>query len=105
MSAKVDKWLSSPSPKADKKSLVSDNRVGLKRANPFQDTEVSERIADEKTSLASRQSPFRTPPSLPYCPDKVISSNWFHSNAFLYFFFLFPLWFWTKTSPLQMESD
>ncbi|KAK6234466.1 hypothetical protein QUC31_006872 [Theobroma cacao] len=71
MSAKVDKWLSSPSPKADKKSLVSDNRVGLKRANPFQDTEVSERIADEKTSLASRQSPFRTPPSLPYCPDKL----------------------------------
>ncbi|OMO90149.1 hypothetical protein COLO4_19317 [Corchorus olitorius] len=69
--AKVDKWLSSPSPKADKTSLVSANRVGLKRVNPFQDAEVCERMADENACLASRQSPFCTPPSLPFCPNKL----------------------------------
>ncbi|XWS56828.1 hypothetical protein CRYUN_Cryun09bG0119000 [Craigia yunnanensis] len=69
--AKVDMWLSSPSPKADKKPLLPANRVGLKRMNPFQDKEVSESVADENTCLASRQTPFCTPPSLPYCPDKL----------------------------------
>lgn len=74
MAAKVDKWLSSPSPKgkADKKPLLLANRIGLKRLNPFQDKEVGDSIADENTCLSSRQTPFCTPPSLPYCPDKVI---------------------------------
>ncbi|TYH76445.1 hypothetical protein ES332_D04G086400v1 [Gossypium tomentosum] len=71
--AKVDKWLSSPSPKgkADKKPLLQANRIGLKRLNPFQDKEVGDSIADENTCLSSRQTPFCTPPSLPYCPDKL----------------------------------
>ncbi|KAA3464206.1 DNA2-like helicase [Gossypium australe] len=71
--AKVDKWLSSPSPKgkADKKPLLQANRIELKRLNPFQDKEVGDSIADENTCLSSRQTPFCTPPSLPYCPDKL----------------------------------
>ncbi|KAL1172799.1 hypothetical protein V6Z11_A05G373200 [Gossypium hirsutum] len=71
--AKFDKWLSSPSPKgkADKKPLLQANRFGLKRLNPFQDKEVGDSIADENTCLSSRQTPFCTPPSLPYCPDKL----------------------------------
>ncbi|XVE99925.1 hypothetical protein REPUB_Repub03eG0242300 [Reevesia pubescens] len=70
--AKVDKWLSSPSPKADKKrSLLQTNKVGLKRVNPFQDKEVSECIGDVNACLSSRQSPFCTPPSLQYCPDRL----------------------------------
>lgn len=81
--AKVEKWLSSPSPKADKKSLVPANKVGLKRANPFQDKEVSESFADENTCLSSRQTPFCTPPSLPYCPDKVIGNCFFSPNSSL----------------------
>ncbi|XVF41374.1 hypothetical protein PTKIN_Ptkin01aG0275400 [Pterospermum kingtungense] len=73
--AKVEKWLSSPSPKADKKPLVPANKVGLKRVNPFQDKEVRESIGDENTCLASRQTPFCTPPSLPYCPDKLANGD------------------------------
>ncbi|KAL4378954.1 hypothetical protein GQ457_02G021680 [Hibiscus cannabinus] len=71
--AKVDKWLSSPSPKgkSDRKPLLPANRTGLKRLNPFQDKGVNESNTDENTCLASRQTPFCTPPSLPYCPDKL----------------------------------
>ncbi|KAK8672375.1 hypothetical protein V6N13_110747 [Hibiscus sabdariffa] len=71
--AKVDKWLSSPSPKgkSDRKPLLPANRTGLKRLNPFQDKGVNESTTDENTCLASRQTPFCTPPSLPYCPDKL----------------------------------
>ncbi|XVE90822.1 hypothetical protein DITRI_Ditri20bG0106900 [Diplodiscus trichospermus] len=69
--AKVDKWLSSPSPKADKNHFHLANRGGLKRMNPFLDKEVCENSANENTCLATRQSPFCTPPSLPYCPDKL----------------------------------
>lgn len=70
---KVEKWLSSPTQKGAEKSLVSTNRVGLKRVNPDQDT-GSCRNRSELTSIgvASKQSPFRTPPSLSYCHDKVI---------------------------------
>ncbi|KAE8695691.1 DNA replication ATP-dependent helicase/nuclease DNA2-like isoform X2 [Hibiscus syriacus] len=73
--AKVDKWLSSPSPKgkADRKPLLQANRVGLKRLNPFQDKGVDESNTDENTCLASRPTPFCTPPSLPYCPNKLTS--------------------------------
>ncbi|XP_062097786.1 DNA replication ATP-dependent helicase/nuclease JHS1 [Humulus lupulus] len=70
-SGKVEKWLSSPTPtvKALRRSLVSSN--GLKRVNPEQDADFS-RTTTNATSckVASRQSPFRTPPSLPYCHDK-----------------------------------
>ncbi|KAK8715914.1 hypothetical protein V6N13_043239, partial [Hibiscus sabdariffa] len=71
--AKVDKWLSSPSPKgkSDRKPLLPANRTGLKRLNPFQDKGVNDSNTDENTCLASRQTPFCTPPSLPYCPDKL----------------------------------
>ncbi|GMJ09463.1 jing he sheng 1, embryo defective 2411 [Hibiscus trionum] len=71
--AKVDKWLSSPSPKgkSDRKPLLPANRIGLKRSNPFHDKEVDESNTDENTCIASRQTPFCTPPSLPYCPDKL----------------------------------
>lgn len=72
---KVEKWLSSPSKKADEKSLVSTNRVGLKRVNPDRDMDLYGNENElTSTGVASRQSPFRTPPSLSYCHDKVILS-------------------------------
>lgn len=53
-------------------SLVSLNRVGVKRVKPDQDAEHNGDVADRTISeIASTQSPFRTPPSLSYCPDKV----------------------------------
>lgn len=70
---KVEMWLSSPTRKAAERSLVSLNRVGVKRVNPDQDMDLcgngSELIS---TGVASGQSPFQTPPSLSYCHDKVI---------------------------------
>ncbi|XP_059451094.1 DNA replication ATP-dependent helicase/nuclease JHS1 isoform X1 [Corylus avellana] len=69
---KVEKWLSSPSKKADEKSLVSTNRVGLKRVNPDRDMDLYGNENElTSTGVASRQSPFRTPPSLSYCHDKI----------------------------------
>lgn len=66
---KIEKWLSSPTLKASKRSLVSTNRVGLKRVNPDQDNVTAADVNDSE--VATRQSPFRTPPSLSYCHDKV----------------------------------
>lgn len=72
---KVEKWLSSPTKKAAEKSLVSTNRVGLKRVNPNRDMDLYGNESQlTSTGVASRQSPFRTPPSLSYCHDKVILS-------------------------------
>ncbi|XP_040995352.1 DNA replication ATP-dependent helicase/nuclease JHS1 [Juglans microcarpa x Juglans regia] len=68
----VEKWLSSPTKKAAEKSLVATNRVGLKRVNPDQDTgSCGNRSELTSAGAASRQSPFRTPPSLSYCHDKI----------------------------------
>lgn len=70
---KVEKWLSSPTVKASERSLVSTNRVGLKRVNPNQDKDFNGSATNVTNSTVStRQSPFRTPPSLSYCHDKVI---------------------------------
>lgn len=69
---KADKPLSSSSPTTSKKSSVAPSRVGLKRVNPYQDTVINGANLDVNASLASQQSPFRTPPSLSYCHDKVI---------------------------------
>lgn len=55
--------------KASSRSLVSTNRVGLKRVNPDQDNVIAADVTDSE--VATRQSPFRTPPSLSYCHDKV----------------------------------
>ncbi|PON87540.1 hypothetical protein TorRG33x02_167180 [Trema orientale] len=74
---KVEKWLSSPTPtvKALERSSVSSNRVGLKRVNPDHDTDFSRTATNNTNSTAaSRQSPFRTPPSLSYCHDKLANA-------------------------------
>uniref|UniRef100_A0A2N9F1V3 DNA replication ATP-dependent helicase/nuclease n=1 Tax=Fagus sylvatica TaxID=28930 RepID=A0A2N9F1V3_FAGSY len=70
---KVETWLSSPTQKAAERSLVSTNRVGLTRVNPDQDMNLCGDESELTSSgVASRQSPFRTPPSLSYCPDKAL---------------------------------
>uniref|UniRef100_A0A2K1XXT4 DNA helicase n=1 Tax=Populus trichocarpa TaxID=3694 RepID=A0A2K1XXT4_POPTR len=64
---KVDKQVPSPPWKGADRSLVPASRVGLKRINPRQDVNLT----DVNCSLAGRQSPFRTPPSLSYCHEKL----------------------------------
>lgn len=70
---KVEKWLPSQTLNTSERSLVSLNKVGVKRVNPDQDMDSNGNVSDMTISgRASRQSPFRTPPSLSYCHDKVI---------------------------------
>lgn len=70
---KDEKIISSPTKKAAEKYLVSTNRAGLKRVNLDQETGFSGNESElTSTVVATRQSPFRTPPSLSYCHDKVI---------------------------------
>lgn len=64
----VEKWIPSPTSNTSDRSLVSLNRVGVKRVKPDQDMDSNGAFS----GIDSRQSPFRTPPSLPYCHDKVI---------------------------------
>ncbi|PRQ49529.1 hypothetical protein RchiOBHm_Chr2g0122951 [Rosa chinensis] len=53
-------------------SLVSLNRVGVKRFKPDQDVEQNGNVVDRTISeMAGSQSPFRTPHSLSYCHDKL----------------------------------
>ncbi|KAM4081953.1 hypothetical protein ACJW30_11G132500 [Castanea mollissima] len=69
---KVEMWLSSPTRKAAERSLVSLNRVGVKRVNPDEDMDLCGNGSElTSTGVASGQSPFRTPPSLSYCHDKI----------------------------------
>ncbi|BFG21385.1 hypothetical protein CerSpe_076590 [Prunus speciosa] len=69
---KVEKWLPSQTLNTSERSLVSLNKVGVKRVNPDQDMDSNENVSDMTISgRASRQSPFRTPPSLSYCHDKL----------------------------------
>ncbi|RXH93242.1 hypothetical protein DVH24_013818 [Malus domestica] len=63
----VEKWIPSRTPNTSDRSLVSLNRVGVKRVKPDQDMDSNGAFS----GIDSRQSPFRTPPSLPYCHDKV----------------------------------
>ncbi|XP_030966740.1 DNA replication ATP-dependent helicase/nuclease JHS1 isoform X1 [Quercus lobata] len=69
---KVEMWLSSPTRKAAERSLVSMNRVGVKSVNLDQDMDLCGNGSElTSTGVASGQSPFRTPPSLSYCHDKI----------------------------------
>ncbi|KAK9273764.1 hypothetical protein L1049_018574 [Liquidambar formosana] len=69
---KLEKWLSSPTLKSVETSLMLANRVGLKRVNPDQHMELNDNGTDTNNSgVVGQQSPFRTPPSLSYCNDKV----------------------------------
>ncbi|CAK7349267.1 unnamed protein product [Dovyalis caffra] len=64
---KVDKQLPSPTRKGTGRSLMSESRAGLKRINPCQNVNLT----DVNSSLASQQSPFRTPPSISYCHERL----------------------------------
>ncbi|XP_061997380.1 DNA replication ATP-dependent helicase/nuclease JHS1 [Rosa rugosa] len=56
-------------------SLGSLNRVGVKRVKPDQDVEHNGNVVDRTISeIAGSQSPFRTPPSLSYCHDKLANA-------------------------------
>ncbi|XP_028798856.1 DNA replication ATP-dependent helicase/nuclease DNA2 isoform X2 [Neltuma alba] len=70
---KFEKLLASPVTKAAERSTVSKYEKGLKRIKPDQDMvfDVSSTTAND-SGVITGQSPFRTPPSLSYCSDKVI---------------------------------
>ncbi|XP_065859442.1 DNA replication ATP-dependent helicase/nuclease JHS1 [Euphorbia lathyris] len=68
-SHKVDKKDSSLTPEGTEAPLVSANRVGLKSINPLQDMTINGGMINVKNS-STQQSPFRTPPSLPYCQER-----------------------------------
>ncbi|KAL6964901.1 DNA helicase [Sarracenia purpurea var. burkii] len=74
---KLEKWLSSPPLKPAEKSLIFSNWVSSKRFIPHHDVDLhrSDGRANDKNNspVTNSQSPFITPPSLPY----------FHDNALL----------------------
>ncbi|MED6209254.1 hypothetical protein PIB30_053003 [Stylosanthes scabra] len=73
---KVDELLTSPTPKASAKVLPSMSKLGMKRINPEQSVDFDTNPTTLSYSgLASGQSPFRTPPSLSHCPDKMHPVN------------------------------
>ncbi|MED6121097.1 hypothetical protein PIB30_027033 [Stylosanthes scabra] len=73
---KVGELLTSPTPEASAKVLPSMSKLGLKRINPEQSVDFDTNPTTLSYSgLASGQSPFRTPPSLSHCPDKVHPVN------------------------------
>ncbi|KAE9617923.1 hypothetical protein Lalb_Chr03g0040701 [Lupinus albus] len=70
---KADKLFTSPTPKASAKAVVSMSKLGLKRINL--DCDVDSNIsagAVSNSGASSGESPFRTPPSLSYCSDKLV---------------------------------
>lgn len=70
---KLDKLLASPIPNTAERSMISKNKTGLKRINPDRDMGINVKATTMSNSgVACERSPFRTPPSLSYCPDKVI---------------------------------
>ncbi|XP_054795481.1 DNA replication ATP-dependent helicase/nuclease JHS1-like isoform X1 [Prosopis cineraria] len=69
---KFEKILASPSTKAAERSTVLKNEKGLKRINADQDMVFNvSSTAVNGSGVITVQSPFRTPPSLSYCSDKV----------------------------------
>ncbi|KAI4353108.1 hypothetical protein L6164_002081 [Bauhinia variegata] len=59
-------------PKVVERSQLSMSKIGLKRINPDQGTDCNGNATTVINSAeAGGQSPFRTPPSLSYCHDKV----------------------------------
>lgn len=64
---KVD---TSPMLNTSGKSMGSKNKSSLKRVNPDQNND-SHLVNDLSNPVCSLESPFRTPPSLSYCHDKV----------------------------------
>ena len=70
---KLEKWLSSPPMSAAEKSLIFSNRIGLKGVRLDQEMDLHGSDENNNDSgLLNSQSPFKTPPSLSYCNDKVI---------------------------------
>lgn len=83
---KIEKWLSSPPLKSTEKSSLSTNGVSLRRFNPNLDIgfhRSQENSNDNSnTCVTNSPSPFKTPPSLSYCHDKV--SNVFSDQEFFF---------------------
>ncbi|GFZ00758.1 DNA replication helicase [Actinidia rufa] len=72
---KLEKWLSSPPLKPAEKSLIVSNWVSFKKLKPHHDIDLHRsqgNVNDENNScVTNSQSPFKTPPSLSYCHDKL----------------------------------
>ena len=70
---KAEHLLTSPTPKPFESSLGSMNKIGSKGMNPDQDMDYTVNATTVSNfGIAGTQSPFRTPPSLSCCPDKVM---------------------------------
>ena len=84
---KLEKWLCSPTMKASEKSVLLSNRVSLKRVKLGQvmDSNGNEVDIPDLGMVKKRQSPFRTPPSLSYCHEKV--NEHIYNSPYCFFFF------------------
>ncbi|XP_057995142.1 DNA replication ATP-dependent helicase/nuclease JHS1-like isoform X2 [Hevea brasiliensis] len=71
IAGKIDKRFSSPRREATETTILPANRENLERVNPFQDMAIHVSMSEVNGSLATRQSPFRTPPSLSYCHERA----------------------------------
>ena len=73
---KLEKWLSSPPVKAAENSLTCSDRVSLRKHTRRHIVCKVENLANRNSKNNSEKvcsrSPFKTPPSLSYCHDKVI---------------------------------
>ncbi|KAL6559283.1 hypothetical protein OROGR_004400 [Orobanche gracilis] len=76
MSGKLEKWLSSPSVKADKKYLTCSEGQASRKINPSHDSNChrNNRYINsvDKSEVPYTQSPFSTPPSLSCCHGKAL---------------------------------
>ncbi|XP_058104199.1 DNA replication ATP-dependent helicase/nuclease JHS1 isoform X2 [Magnolia sinica] len=71
-SGKLEKWLSSPTLKAPERSSSFTKRVSFEAFDQEKQTEVCNGLGSRAdpniNSIVNTQSPFRTPPSMSYCP-------------------------------------
>lgn len=73
---KLEKWLSSPPLKALENSLTLSDRASVRNSNLEHGLDFHGRTDcrndKDKFGAEKSQSPFKTPPSLSYCNNKVI---------------------------------
>ncbi|KAK6140588.1 hypothetical protein DH2020_025671 [Rehmannia glutinosa] len=76
MSGKLEKWLSSPPLKPDKKYLICSDGHASRKVNPAHDSYYHGNnrniSSNDKSEVLYTQSPFSTPPSLSLCHGKAL---------------------------------
>ncbi|KAL7120847.1 hypothetical protein ACP275_02G147300 [Erythranthe tilingii] len=75
MSGRLERWLSSPPLKPDKKSLICSDGFASRKVNSDNDLNCRRNrrniSSNNKSEVVNTQSPFSTPPSLSCCHDKA----------------------------------